>query len=629
MAGARGASKLSVLDGGNKRDISMLKIFLLGTPRFERDGRPVHVGRRKSVALAAYLACTGSPVSRETLAALLWPEHDQTAALKGVRRELARLKQALGAESVRATRSHLALEAHDAIAVDVLTLRQRLALLQAHNHFPEVGCKLCLDAATAAVSERAPFMAGFNLPGCPEFDTWQDFQRESVRQGIGRTLQRLVSWHGGQQEYDRALRYGRHWLALDPLHEAARRGLMEVYVSAGQQAAALQIYDEGVALLHEELAVAPDPETTRLGELIRAGRFAEVGEPAAAPAERRAQRRPQNNLPWPSTPFVGRDHELTMIQLRLRESACRLLTLVGPTGIGKTRMALEVGHLLVDQGSPGFVDGVVFVPLVDSDGPEAMIRAVMAAADLAIDDRMPPEPQLLAALQEQQMLLILDNLEHLPAAGKIISTILAQAPRVKIVATSCRALRLREEWFHPLYGLSVPPAGSDEVEDAITYDAVRLFEERARQALPTFSLAEDVAAVIRICRLVEGMPLALELAAGWIDVLDAATIADELEQGPDLFEARACNVPPRQQSIRASFHQTWSWLDGSEQEAVTRLARLEESFTREEADRVGAADLFVLSKLMEKSLLQPVGSQRYRLPQLLRHFACRELEAQL
>jgi predicted ATPase len=311
-----------------------------------------------------------------------------------------------------------------------------------------------------------------------------------------------------------------------------------------------------------------------------------------------------------------------MTQLRLQENACRLLTLVGPTGIGKTRLALEVGRSLAESGATLFADGIVFVPLAEVEDHAAMVNALLQAADLAAEGSSSGEEQLLTALRSRQMLFILDNLEHLPAAGTLITTILAAAPNVKILATSCTALRLREEWSHPLHGLSLPPVGDrEEMELAVACDAVQLFAERARQVSPTFSLQDQLGDVIRICRLVEGIPLALELAAGWIDVLDARTIADELEQGLDLLEARFCNVPPRQRSMRAGLRRTWSLLDGVEQEALARLALFAGSFTREEAQQVGGASLPVLSSLLEKSLVQPAGPQRYRMPQPLRHFA--------
>jgi len=316
----------------------MLSIYLFGPPRFERDGAPVHVvGRRKVVALASYLARTRQPASRETLAALFWPEHDQSEARNSLRRELARLKRVLGKETVIATRSHMAFD--DGAALDVVHFQEQLQLVQEHNHFPDTPCPSCLEALTDAEQVYVDeFMAGFNLPDCPEFDAWQDFERESLHQDLGQVLHKLTVWHTRQGEYERAIHFGRRRLALDPRHEGARRTLMEVYARAGQKAAALQLYDEGTELLRKELGVGPAEEMRRPWQAIRASRIPEAGQSPPVLARRR---RP--NLPRPATSFVGRARELMMIQLRLQEPACRLMTLVGPGGIGKTRLALEVG----------------------------------------------------------------------------------------------------------------------------------------------------------------------------------------------------------------------------------------------------------------------------------------------
>lgn len=621
----------------------MLNIYLFGPPRFERGGTAVHVSRRKVVALAAYLARTNRPASRETVAALLWSEHDQSEALKSLRRELARLKQELGREYVSVTRSHLAFNADAGNIVDVVRFQEQLRLVQEHDHFPDMPCPSCLDALTDAEQAYADdFMAGFNLPDCPEFDAWQDFQRESMRQELDRALHQLAVWYTSQRNYDRAIHYGRRRLALNPLHEAARRALMEVYAQSGQQAAALQLYDEGAELLQEEVGVAPAEASKRLWQAIRDGQMPERGEGSVAPAMEVRQgpptsaRRRRFNLPQHVTPFVGRSHELTMIQLRLQETACRLLTLVGPGGIGKTRLALEVGQRVWGAALPLFAGGVLFVPLEAVSKPEGIAPAMMEAAGISPYGNGSPEQQLLDFLRDRQMLFILDNLEHLLDGVGFITEILTRASGVRILATSRTALRLREEWFHPVGGLSCPPvrsptrtgAKADGISPSLLdYDAIRLFVRRARHASPAFCLGKEEAHVVRICQLVEGMPLALELAAGWLRVLDARRVAEELEQSLDLLDARFRNLPERHRSIRAVFDQTWAMLDQSEREVLARLSVFRGSFSQEATARVAGATLSLLSDLIDKSLVQTAGPGRYRLHELLRQFAAEQLEA--
>ena len=619
----------------------MISIYLFGPPRLERDGAPIHISRRKGLALVSYLAQTNKPASRETLATLFWPEHDHTEALKSLRRELARLKKELDRESITATQSQLAINA-DA-TLDVFRFQKQLQVVQEHDHFPELYCMACLDALTSAVNLYSDdFMAGFNLLDCSEFDAWQDFQRESLRQSLGQALHQLTIWNASLRDYDRAINYGRRWLALDPLHEAARRALMQVCADAGRPAVALRVYEEGAQLLQEELGISPAEESRRLWQEIRAGRVPDIGKgtiPPAKPARQVApvqSMRRRSNLPRQPTPFVGRSSELMMIQLRLQEPACRLFNLVGPGGIGKTRLALEVGRCILDEGVPLFADGIFFVPLTVDSAPEGIVSAIVEAAAFTLYGNAPPEQKLLDYLFDKQMLFILDNLEHLLEGGDTITAILAAAPGVKILATSRAALRLQEEWFHPLGGLSVPPPGSptrrykaagDATTSLRAYDAVRLFEQCAHHASPTFSPAEDVEHVVRICRLVEGMPLALELAAAWLKVLDVRAVADELEQSLDLLDSRFRNMPERHQSIRAVFDQTWAMLNPAEQEVLARLSVFRGGFTREAAVQVAGATLFLLSGLIEKALLHKTTHGRYRLHELLRQFAAEQLEA--
>jgi predicted ATPase/DNA-binding SARP family transcriptional activator len=613
----------------------MLSIHLFGPPRFERDGIPVHVSRRKVVALASYLAQTNQPASRETLAALLWPEHDQSEALKSLRRELARLKRDLGEEGFSATRSHVTFGAE--AKVDVIHFQKQLRLVQSHDQFAETDCASCLEALIDAVNLYADdFMAGFNLPDCPKFDAWQDFQRESLRQNLGQALEQLAAWHSLEGKHDRAICYARRRLALDPLNETGRRELMEVYARAGQQAAALRLYDEGAKLLQKELGIAPAEESKRLWQALRAGPVPEMGQRDRAQAKgpEPGWRRRRSHLPRAATPFVGRSQELTMIQLRLQEPTYRLLTVVGPGGIGKTRLALEVGQRIRDASLPLFSDGIFFVPLEAVNWPAQIAAAMMEAARISLYGSEPQEQQLLAHLHDKRMLFILDNLEHLLDGAAFIEAIVAAAPGVRILATSRTALRLQEEWLHPLRGLAVPLANSAERSDREAgggkrqlsdYDAIRLFVQRAHAVSPTFSLDAEAAHVVRICRLVDGMPLALELAAAWLKVLDARGVADELEQGLDLLDARFRNLPKRHQSIRAVFNQSWALLDQSEQEVLARLSVFQGGFTREAAARVAGATLTTLSDLVDKSLLQNASGGRHRLHELLRQFAEEQL----
>jgi predicted ATPase/DNA-binding SARP family transcriptional activator/pimeloyl-ACP methyl ester carboxylesterase/tRNA A-37 threonylcarbamoyl transferase component Bud32 len=252
-----------------------LKLTLFGAPRLESNDSSLAVSRRKGMAILAYLALKGQPQTREALAALFWPDYDQSRALSNLRRELSRLKLGVGVELVDADRRQVELAPDSVLWVDVKQFNQLLARTGEHgNHFPVEPCPDCLAVLTEAVALYTDrLLAGFSLPDCPEFDDWQFFESEGLSRALAESLQKLIHWYGGAGEYDEAIRYARRWLALDALHEAAHRELMVIYARAGQQAAALRQFEECARILEEELGIEPEAETTSLYEAIRLRQF--------------------------------------------------------------------------------------------------------------------------------------------------------------------------------------------------------------------------------------------------------------------------------------------------------------------------------------------------------------------
>ncbi|HXV97237.1 MAG TPA: tetratricopeptide repeat protein, partial [Anaerolineae bacterium] len=281
-------------------------------------------------------------------------------------------------------------------------------------------------------------------------------------------------------------------------------------------------------------------------------------------------------------------------------------------------------------GESFFGHGIVFVALAGVSSIAGMVSAIAEAAGFAFYSNVPPLQQLLNYLQGKNLLLVLDNLEHLltPPEGEktggaeLISEILAGAPEVKILVTSREALNLHEAWFHPVEGMSFPPeAPKREGEGLEKYDAVQLFAQSASRARVEFSLAAEQAHVVRICQLVEGMPLGIELAAAWLKALPAATIAREIERNLDILSTRLQNVPERQRSMRAVFEHSWQLLSATEQNALRRLSVFRGGFYQAAAEQVAEASLINLAILVEKSLLRVMVSGRYQLHELLRQFA--------
>ncbi len=336
----------------------------------------------------------------------------------------------------------------------------------------------------------------------------------------------------------------------------------------------------------------------------------------------KAQRPPGlRNLPAQPTSFVGRGEELAEIAELLADPACRLLTLLGPGGIGKTRLAIEVAARMGDD----VADGVYFVPLQGVQ-PGYLVSAIADGAGVPSRGQEDPRTQLLRYLRDREMLLVLDSFEHL-LAGEIdlVSDILQAAPRVHLLVTSREVLNLRGEWLYPVSGLGVPD--SEYTGNLDVYSAVQLFAERARHVRRDFSLAEERAGVVRICQLVEGMPLAIELAVSWLRTLRCAEIAAEIHRHLDFLSTRLRDVPERHRNMQAVFDQSWKLLTQEEQEVFQRLSVFQGGFRREAARQVAGASLDTLSSLVDKSLLRREPEGRYQMHELLRQYAAEQLAA--
>jgi DNA-binding SARP family transcriptional activator len=266
--------------------VSPLRICLFGTPRVEKDGQSILIPRRKIVALLAYLAVTGQMHSREALATLFWPDHDQSGALANLRRQLSHLKDLFGEENVlSADRLQVGLASGVEIQLDVADFKRLVNKARAHGHELGTLCADCSETLREAVEiYRGEFMAGFNIPDSPGFEEWRFFQGEELRQLLADSLPQLIDSHESRAEYEQSIAYARRWLALDRLHEPAHRSLMQLYARSGQQAAALRQFQECRRILQEELGLEPEEQTRALYEEIRSRTFGSPGRSVSSPA---------------------------------------------------------------------------------------------------------------------------------------------------------------------------------------------------------------------------------------------------------------------------------------------------------------------------------------------------------
>ncbi len=594
-----------------------LKLFALGSPRLEKDSAPLVFDTRKNLALLVYLAVTGTPQRRDSLITLLWPELDPSRARAGLRRNLSTLRKALSDEWLLVDREMVSLDAEADFCFDVARFRALSSSMYGHDHPRDQVCPTCLaDLTTAVELYRGDFLAGFSLRDSAAFDAWQRDEAERLRQELAFALERLVHGHSGTGDHASAIPYAQRWLALDPLHEPAQRNLMELYARSGQRPAALRQYQECERLLQEELGLAPAAETTALFDRIQAG-VLDREMAAVVP----------HNLPAHPSPFVGREGEIRGVVARLREPDCRLLTLVGPGGIGKTRLALEAAARVRDLRPAPFERGVFLVRLDPLQSISAIVPAIAEAIDFHFSEGEPLRQQLLDYLHKKRMLLLLDNFEHLLGGLDLVTEILQKAPDLRIMVTSRVNLNLEGEQLMAVEGMRTPDPDAGEV--AAENEAVKLFVQRARgtrlgsEWSPT---TEELLDLIRICGLVEGMPLGILLAAAWAEMLSPAEIAAEIERGLDFLSSDQHDLPTRQRSIRAVFDHSWSLLSEAERDLFQQLCVFQGSFSQDAAQVVAGASLFQLRALLGKSLLEHDPAGRYEIHALLRGYGLESLE---
>ncbi|MBX3054456.1 MAG: AAA family ATPase [Caldilineaceae bacterium] len=588
-------------------------------PRAWLDGVPLTgFVSRKAEALLYYLACTGRAHSRESLAALLWGESTDSAARANLRKVLSILHQLLPAHlhierqtvGFRVDSPHSVDAAR--FATDVTVLTTAASLTQ-----PQV-----TSLQTALSLYRDDFLAGFYVKGAPEFERWLLAERGRLRELAVQGLQRLSQHFAEAEAWPNAIAALRQLLALEPWREEAHRGLMSCLASNGERGAALAHFDICRQMLADELDVPPSEETVALARQIRAGTLGPVSAAEPSPKLSQGAPLPRHNLPAQASPFVGRKTELETLAQWLADPRCRILTILGAGGMGKTRLALALAQQLL----PRYRDGVFFVALAPVEGSDGIMPAIAQAVGFPFqNEQRSAQAQLTDFLRGKQLLLVLDNWEHLLAASPRLGELAQNCPGVQIVVTSRERLRVSLETLFVLPGLSYP---TGEISQAAGYSAVELFVDTMdRQQRDAPKTRAEWQAVARICHLVDGMPLAIVLAAGWLGLLRLDEIAGEIAHSADILESDLRDAPPRQRSMRIVFEQTWQRLTQAERALYMRLSVFHDGFTGNGAMRVAGATISVLRGLTDKALLWRDSRDRYHIHELLRQYAAEKLAA--
>lgn len=565
---------------------------------------------RQSLLLGAYLAHRDDWVGREELLALFWPEVDESTARHNLSQLVYHCRRQPWFAELEAERTRLRWR----VASDLQLFRAA------------IGAGAWSDALDLY---RGPLLEGVASGGAPTFEDWLESERESLH----------VAWREATLQVAAGLEREERWaeaiarlvtvLERDPLAEDALQAYLRCAPGAGQRAQALRAYDAFRATLRAELDLTPLAATEAWAGALRTDTPPADAPPTGAPlagapptgvshADVRAPP-PVRGFPAPLTPFVGRAAELEALHDLLTARGERLVTLVGPGGAGKTRLALEAGRHAADA----FVDGAVFVPLAGLDDPTFLARAIASALGLEPSQAGGDEVALIAAVAPRSLLLVLDNLEHLLAGAGLVAELLAASAGSSVLLTSQAPLDFPGEVRFEVGGMAFPTAPDAQLED---FDAVTLFLRSARRAHPLFvPTDEDQAGIVRLCGLLGGLPLGLELAAAGMRHLRPAEVASSLAENLDALSVSRPDVPARHRSLRAMLDHAWALLSDEERAALAAVAVFRGGFTREAAEAATGSSLRTLLALVNKSLLRRTASGRFELLEVVRRYAAERL----
>ena len=574
----------------------MLKIELLGHFHLSYGGETVNTisAPKRQLLLAYLLLHPDAALSRRRLAVHFWPDSIGSQALTNLRKQLHHLRRELPqSDQFLQIDPHTVQWCADApYSLDVDRFEEAIA------QAAEAGD----DAATARarLEEAVAYYQGDLLPG--SYAEWLYNRRARLRRQYLEALERLLVLLAEQSALAAAVRYGRRLLAEAPLRERAYRRLMRLHARQGDRARAVEVYQACVEVLQQKLNTLPSRATRRVYE-----RDVLKAEPA------------RHNLPARPRPLIGRKQELAEIGARLGRSDCRLLTLVGPPGVGKSRLALAAARGAVGR----FLHGITFIPLAPLSAPGLLPATIADALGLKQASEA-TRAQLLAYLEGREMLLLLDNFEHLMAAVDLLDEILSRAPGVQLLVTSRQRLNLQWEWLLVLDGLACP--AGPETEEPRQFAAVQLFSHQARRLRPDAPLDEaELRCAAEICRLVAGNPLAILLATAAVGSRSCPEIAAQIRHNMATLKAPWHDVPERHRSLYAAVAHSWSLLSPAEQQVFAGLSVFRGGFREAAAQEVAGAAGPVLAALVEKSLLQHTHAERYDLHEMVRQFAAAKL----
>jgi predicted ATPase/DNA-binding SARP family transcriptional activator/DNA-binding CsgD family transcriptional regulator len=605
-----------------------VRVWLLGGFRVAVGSRTIEEDAwrlRKAAALVKLLTLApGHRLHREQVMDLLWPDLGKKAASNNLRQALHAARRILhstsGSRYLASEEESLVLCPGGSLWVDV-------------EAFEEAALSARRSRDSAAYRAALELYAGELLPG-DRYEEWTDGRREELRQLYLALLIELAALYEEREEYEKGIEALQRMVSEEATREEAHASLMRLYALSGQRQEAILQYERLRNSLSQELGAQPGAESRRLYDEIRVGGSLAAPSPSAGGPSEESLASARHNLPDSLTSFVGRERE--MLEARRLLPMTRLLTVTGAGGSGKTRLALEVARSLVGA----YPDGAWLVELAGLSEPDLVPQAVATTVEVREQPGRPLLDTLLDVLRDRELLLVMDNCEHLiDAAARVADALLHSCPRLRVLATSREPLGVRGEVLWQVPPLSLPNTDEEPgVEGLMRYEAVRLFVDRARLRLLDFGLTrENAGAVARVCRKLDGIPLAIELATARMGALAVEQVAQRLEVSLDLLTDGSRTAEPRQQTLRATLDWSHNLLSEAERALFRRLSVFAGGWTLEAAEAVcsgggieqdGVLDL--LGELVYKSLVvagAPTGGAvRYRMLEPIRQYAREKLD---
>lgn len=667
---------------------STVRLLFFGHPEILQYGKPLYPRLpKKGLAALSFLALTPQPVGRETVATLLWPDASASASSSSLRSLLSNLRKQLPG-LLEATQGTISLNCQQA-SVDVLDFQSGIGKIQAVQHrsnFIELTTSELEQWEATLALYRSDFLDGLHVGKSPPAEQWITQQREYLRLEVLTNLEGLANAYVAKNEINKGLKWISRLLALEPFSEAAYRKQIAWLAAIGRRSEALQSYATCCKMLEREFDATPSPELIALHEDILADKVPSLlrdqlvdvvpvkeivvtdhtehigpvsstdarfknderlsnhsPPPSSAPPPPLTSSTVPTNLKYPLQTTIGRRAVLDYAMQTIMGPTNRLLTIIGSGGMGKTTLAREIGrHLLAMQDMP-FPDGLFFIRLAgisssvrltqDMQGntlsSSALISAIANQIGFHLEAGLSAQIQLQNYLAKRQLLLILDNFEHLHVESNTVLELLTTCPFLKMIVTSRIRLNVRGETLLPLDKLSLPStSGADDNLDLCQEsEAVAMFVQRAQCLLPDFAITqENQGDVIQVCRLIDGLPLGIELATSMLPMLNCRELASEIACGLDFLEADISDIPQEQRTLRAVFERSWQLLPPQEQTLLARLAIFPSTFHRDAAKVIANASISALARLHNQSLLSIVEEgRRYAIHCSIREFALEKL----